>query len=105
MYNLTAKQKKIYDFLKDYYLQNGVSPTMQEVADAFALSVSTVQGHFKELELKGAITKKTNKTRAVTITDLENQKTQTVPISGTISAGSGISVFETFDEFINVPED
>jgi repressor LexA len=77
---------------------------MQEVAETFELSISTIQGYFKELELKGAITKETNKTRAVTITDLDSQKTKTVSISGTISAGSGISIFETFDEFINVPE-
>lgn len=104
MYNLTAKQKKIYEFLKDYYLKNGISPTMQEVADAFNLSISTVQGYFKELELKGAISKKINKTRAVTITDLSGQQTKPIPVSGTISAGSGITVVETFDEFIDVPE-
>lgn len=104
MYNLTAKQKNIYEFLKDYYLKNGISPTLQEVADAFNLSISTVQGYFKELELKGAISKKINKTRAVTITDLSGQQTKLIPVSGTISAGNGITVVETFDEFIDVPE-
>lgn len=103
MYNLTANQKLILDFLKNYYLENGISPTMQEVAKHFDKSISTIQGYFNELEKKGAISKDAHKSRSILINDLDNAGTEKLVVSGTISAGDGISVFEENDEYISVP--
>lgn len=104
MYNLTNKQKAVLQFLKKYYIENDVSPTMQEVAENFGLSIPTIQGYFKELELKGAIKRTPHKNRSISITSIESNNTKLLPISGDISAGNGISVHEENSEFIKVPK-
>lgn len=94
---LTKKQQEVLDFLKEYYEKNGFSPSLREVATHFGVTVSTVQGYFMELSLKGVISKLPNKSRSIIIKgdNLPRNMSVTVPELGTISAGEGIIVHES----------
>lgn len=79
---------------------------MKEVAEHFAVSIPTVQGYFKELALKGAISKLPNKSRSIVIkgTDLPKNMSVSIPEIGIISAGEGIIVHENEEpNFVEVP--
>ena len=46
---------EIEAYISDYRRRCGVSPTMQEIADHFALNKSTVYKHLKNMERSGRI--------------------------------------------------
>lgn len=50
---LTKRQRQILDFYASYIEQHSLSPTLEEVAQAFGLNKVTVFGHVAELERKG----------------------------------------------------
>ena len=103
---LTGKQQAILDFLKEYYEKNNFSPSMKEVAAHFEITISTVQGYFKELALKGFINKLPNQSRSIVIKgdNLPKNMTRPLPELGIISAGEGIIATESDDpRLIDVP--
>jgi len=64
---MTKRQKEVLDFLKEYLKNNGVAPTMREAGEYLKVSIATVQSHFKNLEIKGYITRSPNDARAIKI--------------------------------------
>ena len=64
---MTKRQKEVMDFLKEYYHNNGVTPTMKEVSEYFEVSISTIQSHFKSLEIKGHLSKSPHHARGIKI--------------------------------------
>jgi len=103
---LTKKQQEVLEFLKKYYEENGYSPSMREVALNFKISIPTIQGYFKELTLKGMISKLPNKSRSIVIKgdNLPKNMSISIPELGTISAGEGIIVNENDNpDFVEVP--
>ena len=45
MDRLTEKQKKVLDFTKSFYSENGSMPTIRDIAKSFAVSIGAVQDH------------------------------------------------------------
>ena len=55
---LTAKQRAIYDFIKDKIMVRGYGPTVREIGAGFKIkSPNGVMCHLKALEKKGLITR------------------------------------------------
>jgi len=52
---LTRRQREILDFLREYTRSQGISPTLEEIAQHFGVNKVTIFGHVSELERKGAI--------------------------------------------------
>ena len=52
--NLTPKQLKILQLIRDWRVRRGYSPTMQELADEIGVSKVTVFEHVEALIKKGA---------------------------------------------------
>jgi repressor LexA len=52
---VTKRQKQILDFFRDYVAEHEISPTLEEIAQAFGLNKVTVFGHVAELERKGIL--------------------------------------------------
>lgn len=52
---LTRRQRAILEFFRGYREENGISPTLEEIAQHFHVSKVTVFGHVAELERKGVI--------------------------------------------------
>ena len=54
---LTRRQRQILDFYREYIDANGLSPTLEEVAQHFGVNKVTIFGHVAELERKGVLTR------------------------------------------------
>ena len=67
--NLTPKQLRILQLIRDCRIRNGYSPTMQELADEIGVSKVTVFEHVEALIKKGALTRDPNKARSLSIAD------------------------------------
>ncbi len=67
--NLTPKQLRILQLIRDWRTQNGYSPTMQEIADRLGVSKVTVFEHVESLIAKGALIRNPNKARSLSIPD------------------------------------
>jgi len=104
---LTAKQKLIYDFLKQEIKQNGYPPTVREICEAVGLSsTSTVHAHLATLERKGMIKRTKTKNRSTEILDnsfYSNRELVSVPIIGKVAAGVPILAEENVIDTFPIP--
>jgi repressor LexA len=67
--NLTPKQLRILQLIRDWRAQFGYSPTMQEIADRLGVSKVTIFEHVESLISKGALVRNPNKARSLSIPD------------------------------------
>lgn len=59
-------RQKIYDFLIDFFMQNGYAPSVREIAAAVGLkSTSTIFSHLAKLEREGKIEIRDKSPRAI----------------------------------------
>ena len=99
---LTRRQRQILDFYRAYHAENGMSPTLEEIAERFGVNKVTVFGHVAELERKGVLKRSApGVSRGLQIVEQEGgTPPASLPILGNIAAGSpieAIEVSETFD--------
>jgi DNA (cytosine-5)-methyltransferase 1 len=100
MPTLTEKQKRIYDYIKDYIKKNGLSPTYEEIKANFNLkALSGVYQHIDALIKKGLVVKSGAGSRGIEI-QKDSRDLIEVPILGTIAAGQPIEAIETPGETI-----
>lgn len=73
---LTKKQMLIIDFINDYTMTRGVSPTYREIMAALGLSsVSAVAEHIDNLVKKGALRKSPGAARSLEVIDTSYPET------------------------------
>ena len=90
----------IEKFVSDYTDSNGISPTMQEVADGVGSSKATVQRYIAQLcedgilDYSGYRTMTSTKTKAAAIR---------VPVLGTIACGIPKFTEENIEEYVRLP--
>lgn len=90
----------IEKFVSDYTDRNGISPTMQEVADGVGSSKATVQRYIAQLcedgilDYSGYRTMTSTKTKAAAIR---------VPVLGTIACGIPKFAEENIEEYVRLP--
>ena len=116
---LSAKQKRIYDYIISFTAEHGYPPSVREVAGYVGVkSPSTVHFHMKTLRKKGYITQAAGKTRAITINagpaaadrdkaavqmpDKEDRDrpVNQVPVVGNVAAGAPILAEEYIEEYL-----
>lgn len=91
---LTEKQRQILDFIAERVLEQGLPPTLREIAEHFRLqSVRSVQTHLDALEKKGFIRRLAGKSRGIELVR-ERVHHRGIPIVGHISAGRPIPAIE-----------
>jgi repressor LexA len=91
---LTEKQRQILDFIVERVLEQGMPPTLREIAERFGLqSVRSVQTHLDALEKKGVIRRLAGKSRGIEVVR-ERVPHRGIPIVGHISAGRPIPALE-----------
>ena len=102
---LTEKQKRVYQYIKEYIETNQIAPSFDEIRQHFGFSsFSTVHSYIQILEKKGVLsTGKSNEKRALQLTELP-QSAVAIPLVGRVAAGSPIEVFDV-GENISVPEE
>lgn len=112
---LTRRQREILDFLATYSEAQGMSPTLEEIAQHFGVNKVTIFGHVSELERKGVIERAApGISRGLRIvqdedpaTETEDSSSPSVSVLGTIAAGAPIEAIEAperFDLHSMIPE-
>ena len=100
--NLTPKQLKILQLIRDSRVRRGYSPTMQELADEIGVSKVTVFEHVEALIKKGALVREANKARSLSIAEgiavPDEARPLRYPLVGRIAAGYPIEKVEDVDE-------
>ena len=92
--SLTARQRDIYEFLKDLILNRGYGPTVREIGSQFGIrSPNGVMCHLKALEKKGLITREPHMSRAIQLTESPEAR-MSLPLAGQIAAGSPVLAVE-----------
>jgi len=94
----TPKQLRLLVAIRDYRIQHGYSPTMQELADMMGVSKVTIFEHIEALEKKGYLLRARNRARSFEVspeTKLPDEaKPASFPLVGTIAAGQPIEAVE-----------
>ena len=100
--NLTPKQLKILQLIRDWRVRRGYSPTMQELADEIGVSKVTAFEHVEALIKKGALVREPNKARSLSIADgiavPDEARPTRFPLVGKIAAGYPIEKVADQDE-------
>ncbi len=100
--NLTPKQLRILQIVRDWRTRFGYSPTLQEMADEIGVSKVTVFEHVEALIRKGALSRDANKARSLAIRDdsvvPDEGRPMRFPLVGRIAAGYPIEKVENRDE-------
>ena len=98
---LTRRQRDILDFLRQFTEREGMSPTLEEIAQHFGVNKVTVFGHVSELERKGVIERAApGISRGLRLVEAEpaapeeNDAGPAVAILGNIAAGAPIEAIE-----------
>ncbi|UCB44972.1 MAG: transcriptional repressor LexA [Spirochaetota bacterium] len=102
---LTEKQKRVYQFIKEYIETYDIAPSYEEIRNRFRFrSLSTVFDHVRTLERKGAITKgRSNEKRSIRLSDI-GRRSVAIPLLGTVVAGRPLEMYEILDT-VDVPEE
>jgi len=97
----TPKQLRILVAIRDFRVQHGYSPTMQELADQLGVSKVTIFEHVEALERKALLLRSRNRARSLEVSPEvklpDESKPTSFPIVGTIAAGAPIEAVETRD--------
>lgn len=98
---LTAKQREIYDFIKEHIEKHGYPPTVRDIGKAFDIdSPNGVMCHLNALVKKGAIIRKGQSARAIRLVDHQPpQNAAELPMFGSVAAGVPIAAEATNERF------
>jgi len=92
MKGLTERQKEILNFIESFSEEQGMAPTVYEIADHLGVKTSTVFAHLQALSKKGFLTR-SSKARSITLSKKVSifKKSETpmveVPLVGRVCAG------------------
>ena len=92
MKGLTERQKEILKFIESFSEEQGMAPTVYEIADHLGVKTSTVFAHLQALSKKGFLTR-SSKARSITLSKKVSifKKSETpmveVPLVGRVCAG------------------
>jgi len=100
---LTARQKELFDFLKEFFLEKGFPPTLREMASHFGLKGPRgPQKTLNILERKGYIRKIPGESRAIEILGFSSSNIISIPIVGRVRAGDPILAIENIEGYFNL---
>ena len=115
--DLTARQRRILEFIRDWVERYGYPPSVREIGEAVGLvSPSSVAYQLKELERKGFLRRDPNRPRAVDVRppsdmiDDEAARAQRptpayVPLLGRIAAGGPILAEQAVEDIFPLPRE
>src|SRR5437868_2983223 len=100
---ITRRQKQVYDFISRFMVENGYSPSFEEIGGGLGLnSLATVHKHISNLEKKGLLTRDYNRSRSIDLLPPKGKLKQSMsvntgvvlPLLGRIAAGQPIEAVE-----------
>src|ERR1041385_7269424 len=105
MENITARQRRILEFIRETVQGRGYPPTVREIGEAVGLtSSSSVHAQLANLERRGLLRRDPTQPRAM---ELQGPGAPTaaavsLPVLGRVPAGSPVLAAEETDEYIAV---
>src|SRR5581483_7244578 len=85
---LTARQREIYEFIREKIESRGYGPTVREIGEGFKIaSPNGVMCHLNALVKKGLITREAKHARAIQLVD-HRRPSSGVPMLGLVAAGA-----------------
>ncbi|HEX2331187.1 MAG TPA: transcriptional repressor LexA [Candidatus Angelobacter sp.] len=102
---ITKRQREVYDYIHDFVVKNGYSPSFEEIGQGLGLSsLATVHKHVTNLEKKGLLKRDYNRSRSIDVLPIRGlfrrapQKSTggdiSLPLMGRIAAGQPIEAVE-----------
>ena len=104
---VTAKQRRVFEFIRRYIESNHEPPTIAEIGRQFQMSSSaSVHGILIALEREGLIKRIPNVSRGIQIVEQETATDEgnDIPLLGTVAAGQPIEAILSHDT-VSVPKD
>jgi repressor LexA len=101
---LTARQRRIVDYIAETVRGRGYPPTVREIGEAVGLtSSSSVHAQLATLERRGLLRKDPTKPRAMALSDPPRAEGVVVPLLGRIAAGAPTLADENVEDHLVVP--
>ncbi|NWF76039.1 MAG: repressor LexA [Nitrospirae bacterium] len=100
MKELTDKQKRILEFLKEYTKTHGYPPTVREIGAHFKILWAAARKHLQAIERKGFLKLNPLKSRGIEILSFKPSSGLMLPVAGNIRAGKPILAQEDIDTHI-----
>ncbi len=106
---LTEKQEAVLEYIGNYQVEHGSSPTIKEMREYFGVSSdNSILKHVKALEEKGYI-QKDDTPRGIKLLNSVKERLQNaefkLPLLGMIPAGGPVLTEEYIEDWVNVGED
>ena len=103
--DVTARQRRILDFIETTVSERGYPPTVREIGEAVGLtSSSSVHSQLENLQKKGLLHKDPTKPRAINL-EAPRPEGAVVPMIGRIAAGAPVLAEQNVEEYLTVPSD
>jgi repressor LexA len=110
---LSGKRLEILDYISTCLRERGYPPSVREIGQAVGLASSaTVHSHLAVLQKEGFLQRDPTKPRAITVSydpasgaAIAKLPTRTVPLVGTVAAGTGVLAQENVEELYSLPEE
>jgi repressor LexA len=106
--DLSDRQEKILDYIRDVTRKRSYPPSVREIGEAVGLSSSsTVHNHLNQLERRGLIHRDPSKSRTVQLVQKEpvrevRANTVQLPIVGNVAAGVPILAEQNIEDQISI---
>lgn len=102
MGKIDEKLERVHQFIKKYQTENGYPPSVREICNALGIkSTATAHYYLDKLTERGILTKNANKNRAISVCDVCEYVS--VPVVGTVTAGTPILAVENLDGYFPLP--
>ena len=108
MEDVTARQRRILDYIRMTVRDRGYPPTVREIGEAVGLnSSSSVHAQLGNLERKGLLRRDATKPRAMEIPGpgAPRPGAVSVPLVGSIRAGAPVLADENIEDYLVLPSD
>jgi repressor LexA len=106
MDDMTARQRRIIEFIRKTVRERGYPPTVREIGEAVGLaSSSSVHAQLANLEKRGLVKRDPTKPRAMELRGPGSSRRGgvDVPLVGRISAGTPILADQNIEEYLTMP--
>lgn len=105
MKKINEKTDKVYKFIIDYIDNNGYPPSIREICAKLNIkSTATAYSYIDKLKERGLLEKSPMKKRAITPAT-KKANFASIPLIGTITAGTPIFAVENLEGYCPLPED
>ncbi len=105
MSNIEQKLQDLYSYIQNYTQENGFPPTVRDICKDLSIkSTASVNYYINKLTERGLISKMDDKKRAITLPK-SNAKSFSVPLLGTVTAGTPIFAVENYDTYYALPDE